>query len=105
MNENFTLDVGGHVDGTGYTEVDYNVDRLAKRLEKYRSHSNDCKERVSQTSNELLELQHNEISHLQNLSKEEKKKKRADKKGLTRCSVRSRSFVTTPVFCQRNVFA
>ncbi|KAL7043056.1 hypothetical protein ACKWTF_001376 [Chironomus riparius] len=60
-----------------------NVERFNKRLELYRIHSNDCKIRVDQTTEHIHEQQLNEISLLQNKPKEQKKK-RTNKKGLTK---------------------
>jgi len=64
-------------------ENNSNVDRFYKRLEMYRIHSNDCKTRVDQTTEHIHEQQLNEISLLQNKPKEQKKK-RTNKKGLTK---------------------
>ena len=75
-----------------------NVNRFHKRLAKYRTHSNDCKIRVDQNSDQLHEQQNNDISLLQTKTTEQQKKKRTNKKGLMR---QAEHLVYNNIFCDK----
>jgi hypothetical protein len=57
-------------------------ERFEKRLNLYRSHTNECKLRVDQSINELSEQQTHEIAELQKKSKDCGKQKRVNKRGI-----------------------
>lgn len=84
MDEKFLIDGANHTDDHENNSSPSNVDRFHKRLEVYRTHSNDCKIRIDQTSEEIQEQHNNEISVLQSKSNEQKNKKRTNRKGLMR---------------------